>query len=154
EPFHWAPSGYRVRPFEYLEHAAPAGAASSTSGDMARYMLLFLGGGTLDGVNIYGPATARAFATPLPPQAPGVAAWRHGLAEYDLPGGYLGVGHEGGTLSFLSNMVVVPALNLGVFVSTNTDTGGRLVEALPSGIVGHFYAPPPGSPPAGSLALL
>jgi hypothetical protein len=34
-------------------------------------------------------------------------------------------------LAFMSNMVVLPEAGLGVFVSTNTDTGGELSSALP-----------------------
>jgi len=154
DAFHWTPLGFQKRPFEYLEQVGPAGAASSTAGDMARYMMLLLAGGTLDGVTLYGPATAHAFATPLPTPAPGVTAWRHGMVEYALPGDFTGVGHSGGTLSFLSNMVVVPRLGLGVFVSTNTDTGGNLSGVLPARIVEHFYVAPPGAPAKGSPELV
>ena len=43
-------------------------------------------------------------------------------------------------------MVVVPDLNLGVFISTNTDTGRPLVSRLPDRIVQHFYADAAGLP--------
>ena len=152
--FRWTPEGWRLRPFEYIEQIAPAGAASSTAGDMARYMLMLLGAGTLDGVSVYGPATAVAFSTPLPRPAPGVPAFRHGLMEGPLPGGFVGVGHAGSTLSFFSNMVLVPALKLGVFVSANTDTGEPLAATLTGRIVQRFYAPPQGRPPRGSAALV
>jgi hypothetical protein len=73
--------------------------------------------------------------------------------EYDLPGGFTGFGHGGATLSFYTSMVTIPELGLGVFVTTNTDTGRALVERLPSLVVGRFYAPPPPPPAAGSPAL-
>ncbi len=152
--FRWTPDGYRRRPFEYVGQIAPAGAASSTAGDMSRYMLALMGNGSLDGVSIYGPATALALSTPQPPPAPGVPAWRHGLVETPLPAGFTGVGHAGSTLSFYSNMVLVPELGLGVFISTNTDTGGMLANSLPERIVQRFYAGPPRSPAAGSAALI
>jgi len=154
KPYRWTPSGYRERQFEFLEHVAPAGAGSSSAGDMARYMLMLLGSGALEGVQIYGPVTAQAFETPLPRPIAGVGAWRHGLAEYNLPGGFTGVGHSGGTLSFFSNMVVTPKLGLGVFVAVNTESGGGLTEALPKRVVARFYGPPPAPPPPGSLALV
>jgi hypothetical protein len=50
-------------------------------------------------------------------------------------------------------MVTVPALNLGVFVAANTDTGAELAKRLPEEIVGRFYAPSDTPPPAGSPAL-
>jgi hypothetical protein len=92
-------------------------------------------------------------STPLPRPAPGVPTTRHGLFEYALPGGFTGVGHGGSTLSFRSNLVLVPALNLGVFVSTNSDRGTALTEALPNRIVQRFYASET-APAAGSHALI
>ncbi|HWA63057.1 MAG TPA: serine hydrolase domain-containing protein [Caulobacteraceae bacterium] len=150
--YHWTPAGFQARPFEFIEQVAPAGAGSSTAGDMARYMLTLSNNGALEGAQVYGPITAQAFSTPQP-HPPGVPAWRHGLIEYPLSGGFTGVGHSGGTLSFLSNMVIIPDLNLGVFVSTNTDTGGPLATTLPDRIVQRFYASPPAAPPAPSRAL-
>lgn len=151
--YRWTPGGYVARPFEYISQVAPAGSASSTAADMARYMQLLLNGGTLDGAVIYGPAAARAFNTPIRKTAPGINGWRHGFIEYALPGGRTGFGHAGGTLSFLSNMVVIPDLNLGVFISTNTETGGDLAMGLAGDVVQQFYAAPETFPRKGSRAL-
>jgi hypothetical protein len=74
------------------------------------------------------------------------------MIETTLPGGFRGFGHDGATISFMSQMVVVPQLGLGVFISTNTEGGGRLAHLLPLRIVERFYAPP--RPPAvGSPSL-
>lgn len=154
EGYRWAPGGFEPRPLEYIGQIAPAGAASSTAADMARYMQMLLNGGQLDGRTIYGPRAARAFATPLREAPAGLNGWRHGFIEYHLPGGYVGFGHAGGTLSFMSNMVVAPQLGLGVFISTNTETGGRLAMSLTDRIVDHFYLPPTPFPPAGSPKLV
>jgi CubicO group peptidase (beta-lactamase class C family) len=151
DAFKWTGAGFQKRGFEYIEQIAPAGAASSTAGDMARYMLLLLGNGSLDGVQVYGPQAAQAFRTPIRPTPPNVNGWAHGFVIESLPGGHTGYGHDGGTLSFFSNMVVVPGLNLGIFISTNTESGGVLAEGLASNILKQFYAKPqifprPGSP--------
>ncbi|MFC3070821.1 serine hydrolase domain-containing protein [Phenylobacterium soli] len=151
--FRWTGGGLKARPYEFIEQVAPAGAASSTAGDMARYMLLLLGDGALDGATIYGPATAHAIRAPIQATASGVNGWAHGFVVYSLPGGQTGYGHDGGTLSFFSNMVVVPSLNLGVFVSTNTEGGAQLASRLAPAIVRHFYAPPETAPRAGSPEL-
>src|SRR6185437_16777465 len=63
--YRWTPVGYQRRDYEFIGQIAPAGAASSTAGDMARYMLMQLGGGQYAGAQIYGPVTAQAFRTPL-----------------------------------------------------------------------------------------
>ena len=152
--YFWAGSNYVKRPYELIGHIGPAGAASSTAGDMARYMAALLNGGTLDGVTIYGPVTAQAFRTPIRHTPQGINGWRHGFIEYNLPGGYKGFGHAGATLSFMSNMVMVPDLNLGIFISTNTDTGQPLTDRLPQRIVERFYAAPPRYPRPGDPRLV
>ena len=152
-PYRWTGAGYERRGYEYVEQIAPAGAASSTAADMARYMLLLLSDGALEGTTIFGPQTARAFRTPMRATPPGINGWAHGFAFYNLPAGYVGYGHDGGTLSFFSNMVVVPDLGLGIFVSTNTEGGGRLSAGLAPAVIRQFYAPPPPPPRPGSPAL-
>jgi CubicO group peptidase (beta-lactamase class C family) len=140
EGYMWTGGGFSPRGFEYASQVAPAGGASTTAADMARYMLMILGDGTSNGVTVYSPATAAGFRTAVRPY-PGVAGWAHGFNEVMLPGGYTGYGHGGDTLAFHSQMVTVPALNLGVFISTNTDTGARVAGVLPGMIVQRFYAP-------------
>jgi hypothetical protein len=107
---------------------------------MARFMQLILAGGTLDGTAVYGPAAAQAFRTVTLRSGPGIAGWAGGFMERPLPGGFDSFGHEGQTLNFRANLVTVPALNLGVFVATDSDSGGPLVEDLPGEIVERFYA--------------
>ncbi|HUO67589.1 MAG TPA: serine hydrolase domain-containing protein, partial [Gammaproteobacteria bacterium] len=65
KPFRWNGLTYGERAFEYITQIAPAGAMSASAHDMATYMLLLLGDGTLDGVTVFGPVAARAFRTPL-----------------------------------------------------------------------------------------
>lgn len=147
--FLWQGGRLVPQKFEYSEQFAPAASASSTAADMARYMRAILAGGELDGHRIYGPSVARAIVTPLPAPVAGGAAYRHGFRSYNLPGGFSGVGHNGVTMAFRSNMVLVPELDLGIFVATNTDTGRALSERLPALVVGHFYAPESLLPKAG-----
>jgi CubicO group peptidase (beta-lactamase class C family) len=149
----WRGAGFAAQPYEYMSQLAPAASASSTAGDMARLMLLILGNGTLDGTTIYGPQTAAAFRTVIQRSGPGIQGWANGFMERPLPGGFDSFGHEGQTLNFRSNLVTVPALNLGIFISTNSDSGAALVEALPGQIVDRFYAAPM-APPEGSPDLV
>lgn len=151
--FRWTRGGFEQRPYEYIGQIAPAGSASSTAGDMARYMLALLGGGQLNGTAIYGPRTAQAFRTPILATPPGINGWAHGFIVEPLPGGRTGYGHAGSTVAFMSNLVTAPALNLGVFVAANTDTGAVLVRDLPAAIVRAFFAAPQPFPRAGSPAL-
>lgn len=139
EGYFWTGSSWTRRPYEYTSQVAPAGGASSTAGDMARYMTMLLNGGTLDGQTIYGPQTAAAFQRVAGRPAPGAGGFAHGFIEYSLPGGRVGYGHDGSTLTFRSNMVVIPSLGLGVFVAVNTETGQGLTATLANRIVQRFY---------------
>lgn len=151
--FRWTSGGFERRPYEYIGQIAPAGSASSTAGDMARYMLVLLGGGQLGGTTLYGPRTAQAFRTPILATPPGINGWAHGFIVESLPGGRTGYGHAGSTVAFMSNLVTAPSLNLGVFVAANTDTGASLARDLPAAIVREFFAAPQPFPRAGSPAL-
>ena len=82
-------------------------------------MLAHLGNGAHDGRRILRPETAREMHTrhrTLHPLLPGMA---HGFIE-GLRHGYRGYGHGGGTVHFLSSLEMIPDLDLGVFISTNT----------------------------------
>ncbi len=137
--FSWADGDFRKDKVE-LCSIPPAGSAWSNANDMARYMIAQLNGGELDGERVYDPATAKAFRTPLLKVPPGINGWDHGFMELPLPGGFTGFGHGGDTALFHGDMVVVPALELGIFVVTNTDTGAKFAKRLPDLIVEHFYS--------------
>lgn len=154
EGYRWTPEGFRTRPYEYISQIGPAGAASSTAGDMARYMSAILAGGRAGEAAIYGARTAQAFRTPLRATPKGINGWAHGFIVYDLPGSFRGYGHDGGTLSFLSRMVTIPALDLGVFIVANTETAAPLVQGAPGAIVREFYGRDEPFPRAGSRDLV
>jgi CubicO group peptidase (beta-lactamase class C family) len=150
--FSWTTMGWKTQPREFMGQVAPAAAASSTAGDMARYMTLLLNGGTLDGKSVFSPKTALAFRTPMYRPAPEAAGWNAGFQDIPLPGGRRGFGHGGATLYFHSNLVMAPDLGLGIFVSVNTDSGVNLPATLPSTIIEHFYAPAPAVPPQSAIS--
>lgn len=148
--FFWTGSGWRERPYEFTAHIAPAGGASTTAADMARYMTMILNSGTLDGATIYSPRTAEGFRTAQWRPNPAISGAAHGFLRFSLPGGRTGWGHDGALLSFRSNMVTVPELGLGVFIAANGETGGRLTAQAAGRIVQQFYGPRPTLPEAGS----
>ena len=150
--FRWTPLGFQTEDPEFIGHIAPAGAASSTAGDMARYMTLLLNGGTIDGKTVFSPKTSALFRTPMYRPAEGAPGWNAGFMDIPLPGGKRGFGHAGATLWFHSNMVMVPELGLGVFVAVNTDTGADLPATLPATIIERFYAPRPDIPAASPIS--
>ncbi len=146
EGYFWTGTRFSKRPYEFVSHAAPAGAMSSTAADMARYMTMLLNGGTLDGQTIFNAQTSDGFRAVSDRAAPGVGGFAHGFMEFKLPGNRVGYGHGGATLSFMSNMTVIPQLGLGVFISGNTETSANLTATLPGRIVERFYGPAPTAP--------
>ena len=151
--FTWTGSGFRAEPFEYIGQVAPAGSASSTGADMARYMMVLLSGGRVGDRRVYGEGAARALNTPLRRTPAGVNGWRHGFIAYTLPGDLQGFGHDGATQTFMTNMTLVPDLGVGIFVSTNTSTGRALTQRLPARVVEQLLRRSDAWPRPGDRAL-
>lgn len=151
--FKWAGDDYETGPFEYISQIAPAQSASASAGDMARFMNLMLAGGTLNGQTLYGPQTASAFRTVAARSAPGVDGWTYGGLAYRMPGGFTGYGAQGETPTFNADLVVTPALRLGVFVAANARGGAVLTDELPGLIVQRFYAAAEPAPPPAAQDL-
>ncbi len=113
----------------------PAGGLLSTGEDMGRFMRAQLA----DGGGILSAEGMRLLTTPSIANHPGVAANALGYWINEV-WGYPTMEHGGSIFGFLSNLVLVPELALGVFVSTNAPSGHRLSSQLPQRIVGQFFA--------------
>jgi len=120
-----------AKSIEFITDIAGAGAASASAADMARWMRALLAPDSSP-ENIVPAALRARLAAVSRADLPGL---RDGFLLYGLPNDQIGVGHSGGTTQFQSNMVLVPRLNLGVFVSTNRPTGADLTARLPGLIV-------------------
>ena len=136
--FIWDGATYEAQPFDYAMPLSGALGASSTAKDMARFMTVMLGNGQVDGIQLYNADSARAFRTPMLKMPEGYNGWASGLVIRQAPAGYTTYGHGGATLWFNSNLVVVPELNLGIFISTNTQTGGNMAESYPNLLLDHL----------------
>ncbi len=147
--------GYTAKPFEYISHGGGAGAGSASAADMARYMRMLIGGGTLDGATILAPATFQTMSQVDFRNAEGVGGIAHGFFRRPY-GRYDSLEHDGATLFAFASMVVLPDAGVGVFVAVNTDTGRRLVRELPPQILARLVedaaAPPAPLPPPGFAA--
>ncbi len=108
--------------FEFVT-AAPAGSLTTSGADMARFMMMQLGGGTLDGVQILQPATAHLmhYSTQYTdvPNLPGMAL---GFYHEDQNGLVI-IGHAGDTNYFHSDLHLLLDKNVGFYMSMNS--GGR-----------------------------
>lgn len=136
--FVWDGATYEAQPFDHVIPMSGALGASSTAKDMARFMALMLSNGVIDGVQLFNADSARAFRSPMLRMPEGYNGWASGLMIRTAPSGYVTYGHGGSTLWFNANMVIVPELNLGIFISTNTQTGENLANAYPNLLLDHL----------------
>ena len=106
------------KPFEIIG-PFPAGSLSSTATDMANFMIAHLQNGKFGDAQILKPETAelmhsRLFA--MDDKANGMA---HGFYE-ESRNGHRIIGHAGDTVSFHSDLHLIPDANIGFFVSQNS----------------------------------
>ena len=122
----------------FISQLGPAGALSTTSTDMARFMLAHLNDGSLGDAQILEPETARRMHSALWRPSDQMAGNFHGFLETRL-NGYSGYGHSGATLYFMSDMLMIPELSFGYFISTNSSGGSRLIDGLGKLLVERFF---------------
>ncbi|WP_374147029.1 serine hydrolase domain-containing protein [Sphingomonas sp. 28-63-12] len=131
------------QPFE-LTNIAPAGSISATATDMARFMIANLQLGTIDAAQILRPETAKTMQACHYRTDPRAACMAYGFYHQKMAGHDV-IAHDGGTNLFLSNMVLVPDEQFGVFVSYNSPGGGKVLDELPRALIAQRFgtiAPP------------
>ncbi|MDZ4776949.1 MAG: serine hydrolase domain-containing protein [Alphaproteobacteria bacterium] len=146
EGFRWSGGAFAKQPFEFVVQFAPAGSVSTTAADMGRYLQALMAGGN----GVLKPESVALFARekPLLANAPGVNGVAWGMLQSHSPGGWRAWGHGGDTLRFHSELAIYPELKLGVFVTTNTTSGGALRDFLPGAIADRVGGANPAVTPA------
>jgi len=136
------------QPFELI-NMAPAGSISATATDMALFMIANLKVGPGEDPQILGAAAARSmqachYRTDPRASCMGYGFYHQRIAGHDV------IAHDGGTNLFSSNMVLVPAKRLGVFVSYNSPGGATLLDDLPRAVIEQRLGirPEPATPAA------
>ncbi len=119
----------------------PAGGIASTATDMARWMRLHLNGGELDGVRLMSAQTHEQMWTRAYDDRPNAPDLAHGFQDRSYRGLRV-LGHGGATAAFYTNMVLVPELGLGVFVSQSSVQTRLPVTQLPEQIIDHIHGIP------------
>ena len=121
----------------------PAGSASASATDMARFMMAMLG---------RSPALLsrggfdQLFSTNFThdPRLNGIA---HGFQEADSHGQHI-LGHGGDTIAFHSQLLLYPEHHMGLFVSYNSDRGHKALPGLVTALNDHLFGrPAPVLPP-------
>ena len=114
----------KAKGFEVIS-MPPAGSLSATGADMGRFMLAYLGHGTLDGAQILKPETVQMMHTKLTKPLPDLLGIGLGFYQQDA-NGHRVVGHGGDTVLFHTDLLLFPDDNIGIYVSVNSGgTEGR-----------------------------
>jgi CubicO group peptidase (beta-lactamase class C family) len=143
---------YHALPFEYFQ-IAPSAALSATATDMAQFMIAHLQDGRLGNARILQAATAQDMHRQHFSNDLRVSGMTYGFAEMTLNGQRL-LAHSGTTNDelFRSLLVLVPAQQLGLFVSYSGAGGGDAKWELLQALLDRYYplaAPAAPDPPAG-----
>lgn len=110
------------KPFEYVP-LYPAGAAAASATDMTKFMEAILHQGAWSGAKILDSATLKLMESPAHQHHNSVNPMRYGFMDMSQNGELI-IGHGGDTFYFHSLMALLPAHDVGLFVSFNTDKGG------------------------------
>jgi CubicO group peptidase (beta-lactamase class C family) len=122
-------NGYQVaskpaKPFEIVQ-GWPAGSASTTATDMARFMIAHLQDGQYEGARILQPETARLMHSAQFVAVPPLNSMALGFYEETRNGQRI-IGHGGDTVCFHSDLHLIPAAGIGFFVSYNSAGKGEI----------------------------
>jgi CubicO group peptidase (beta-lactamase class C family) len=118
-------------PPEYITHYAPAGALVASANDMTVYMQAFLDPKRFAVAGVLSEQSVHTMIQPSFSNAQGFGAIYHGLFQFPFPDSQLAIGHDGDTRYHHAIMLIVPKMDLGIFVGVNTEGGLRLIEQLP-----------------------
>jgi len=130
------PGDWHVAGAEYTTQIAPAGGLKAGATDMSAYLAALMDPQRMEALGVLKADTFRRMIATSAVDLP--VAVRHGFIPYRFPGQYQGFGHNGAMAFGASDLVVVPELKLGVFVSTNTRGGfafaynvvARMIDAM------------------------
>ncbi|MDT9600290.1 serine hydrolase domain-containing protein [Sphingosinicella rhizophila] len=137
--------------FEFIT-TAPAGSVSATAADMANFMIAHLQHGQFGGSRILKPETARFMHSPSLDNGAGFDTMAHGFFHGERNGRVV-IGHGGDTVVFHTDMNLIPAENVGFFMSFNSRGEGGSVYGVRERLFTDFmdrYFPAPAAkdPPA------
>jgi CubicO group peptidase (beta-lactamase class C family) len=125
--------------FIFLSSWAPAGSLSSTSADIANFMIAHLQKGRFLGRRILDydtAATMHETAFTLNSALPGMTL---GFIEFQH-NGYRALSHRGATINFYSYLFLIPELQLGVFYSTASAGSARINDPFIA-FMDNFHPP-------------
>ncbi|MGY6532355.1 serine hydrolase domain-containing protein [Glycocaulis sp.] len=139
----FADGRFTSRSFDYYSMVMPAGSATVSGPDMARFMMAMLDGGELEGQRILSEQSVALLETNTIANAPRLPGLAHGYLVYREEGPRL-IGHAGAMRDFRSNMILSPETGTGVFLSIVAAPAGRPAQGeLSAAITGRLFPQEP-----------
>lgn len=137
--YKWDQGHFEPEKWEIITGAKPAGSVSASATDMARFMLAHLGNGALGDARILADSTAIRMYSRIQGHDDRLPGFAHGF--YEQSGHGLRIfGHGGDTQWFHSDMALIPSEKVGIFMSTNTNTGGSIsFKSFLDAFLDHYY---------------
>ncbi len=154
--YEWKDGAFVPHKFEIVTGAAPAGSIGASATDMANFMIAHLNNGMLGETRILGEQEAELMHARLRGHDPRIPGFAHGFYEQSSHGLRL-IGHGGDTQWFHSDLSLIPSEQVGVFMSTNTNTGATIsFMAFLTAFLDHYYPEnvPVLTPKAGDKAMV
>ncbi len=139
--YRFSNNAYTAEPFEYLQ-IWPAGSMSSTSEDMAKFMIAHLQDGRYGNNSILQEATAQQMHSQLFTNDPKVNGMAYGFWEARLNNQSM-IMHGGDTILFHTLLVLLPESHLGFFISSNEQSSEPAIYELLQAFMDHYYPVPP-----------
>lgn len=135
------------KPFEVVG-PYPAGSLSSTAADMSKFMLAHLQLGKLGDGQILKPETAKLMHSRLFGLDDAANAMAYGFYE-ESRNGHRIIGHGGDTVSFHSDLHLIPDAGVGFFVSYNSAGRGQVSgrAMLWDAFLGRYFPVAPSNAP-------
>jgi CubicO group peptidase (beta-lactamase class C family) len=142
----------------------PAGSMTTTAADMTRFMFAHLQEGRVGSYEMLRSQTAQLMYTPSQPALPGFATMAHGFF-YETKNGHTVIGHGGDTVTFHTELYLLPQQAVGIFYSFNSrgrdDAVYGLRRVMFDGFVDRYFPeseprtdpPTPASIGADALAI-
>ena len=140
--YNYASGDFMAVPFEVVQ-IWPAGSMSSTSEDMAKFMIAHLQNGRYGDNRILQESTAKKMHSQLFTNDPKVNGWTYGFYQMELNNESI-IMHGGDTLQFHTFLVLLPDSDLGLFISCNERFSEPAVGEILEAFMDHYYpvAPP------------
>jgi CubicO group peptidase (beta-lactamase class C family) len=137
--YQWKDGRFEAHKFEIVTGAAPAGSFSASATDMAKFMVAHLNDGAYGNNRILSEAAAQLMHSRVRGHDPRIPGFAYGFYEQSSHGLRI-FGHGGDTQWFHSDLNLIPSEKLGIFMSTNTNTGSAIsFEPFLIAFLDHYY---------------